>query len=108
MTRQLLARETSNRDAHWIPLSDLMTGLMVMFLLIALTYMMRVEADASRIKDVAIAYSEIRDALYDDLEKEFKDDLPRWKAQLIKQDLTIRFTEPEVLFAQGQSTLKPE
>jgi outer membrane protein OmpA-like peptidoglycan-associated protein len=95
-------------EAHWIPLSDLMTGLMVMFLLIAVTFMMRVEADADQVREVAIAYSEIKDALFEDLRAEFKNDLPRWKAQIIKEDLSIRFTEPEVLFAPGSSELKPE
>jgi outer membrane protein OmpA-like peptidoglycan-associated protein len=95
-------------ESHWIPLSDLMTGLMVIFLLIAVSYMMQVEADAARIKSVAVAYSEIKDALYEDLNREFAVDLPKWKAQLIKSDLTIRFSEPEVLFAAGSSELKPE
>jgi len=95
-------------ESHWIPLTDLMTGLMVIFLLIAVSYMMQVEADAARIKDVAVAYSEIKDALFEDLNKEFQADLPKWKAQLLKNDLTIRFSEPEVLFAPGSSELKPE
>jgi outer membrane protein OmpA-like peptidoglycan-associated protein len=97
-----------SEESHWIPLTDLMTGLMVIFLLIAVSYMMQVEADAQRIKDVAIAYSEIKDALFEDLNHEFKNDLARWKAQLIKDDLTIRFSEPEVLFDTGSSELKPE
>jgi outer membrane protein OmpA-like peptidoglycan-associated protein len=95
-------------ESHWIPLTDLMTGLMVIFLLIAVSYMMQVEADSARIKNVAIAYSEIKDALFEDLNQEFQADLPRWKAQLLKTDLTIRFSEPEVLFAPGSSELKPE
>jgi outer membrane protein OmpA-like peptidoglycan-associated protein len=95
-------------ESHWIPLTDLMTGLMVIFLLIAVSYMMQVEADAARIKNVAVAYSEIKDALFEDLNREFSKDLPRWKAQLLKNDLTIRFSEPEVLFATGSSELKPE
>ena len=95
-------------ESHWIPLTDLMTGLMVIFLLIAVSYMMQVEADAARIKNVAIAYSEIKDALFEDLNQEFQADLPKWKAQLLKTDLTIRFSEPEVLFAPGSSELKPE
>ena len=33
--------ETSN--THWIPLSDLMMGLMMVFLLLATLYMLRVE-----------------------------------------------------------------
>jgi outer membrane protein OmpA-like peptidoglycan-associated protein len=97
-----------SEESHWIPLSDLMTGLMVIFLLIAVSYMMQVQADASRIKNVAIAYSEIKDALFEDLNREFRNDLPKWNAQLLKSDLTIRFSEPEVLFATGSSELKPE
>jgi outer membrane protein OmpA-like peptidoglycan-associated protein len=95
-------------ESHWIPLTDLMTGLMVIFLLIAVSYMMQVEADAARIKNVAVAYSEIKDALFEDLNKEFRLDLSKWKAQLLKNDLTIRFSEPEVLFATGSTELKPE
>jgi hypothetical protein len=86
----LSADRAAGSEAHWIPLSDLMTGLMVMFLLIAVCYMIRVEADAGRIKTVAVAYSETRDALYEDLRKGFSADLPRWNAQLIKADLTLR------------------
>jgi outer membrane protein OmpA-like peptidoglycan-associated protein len=97
-----------SEESHWIPLSDLMTGLMVIFLLIAVSYMIQVQADAARIKDVAIAYSEIKDALFEDLNREFRNDLPKWNAQLLKNDLTIRFSEPEVLFATGSSELKPE
>ena len=106
-TDQLESDSDSAEETHWIPLSDLMTGLMVIFLLIAVTYMVRVEADADRVKEVAVAYSEIKDALYDDLYREFKGDLVNWKAQLIKEDLSIRFTEPEILFAEGSSDLKP-
>lgn len=95
-------------EAHWIPLSDLMTGLMAMFLLIAVTYMMHVEAEAYNVRQVAVAYSQIKDALFEDLQAEFKNDLPKWKAEIIKEDLSIRFTEPEVLFATGSSELKPE
>ncbi len=97
----------SAEETHWIPLSDLMTGLMVIFLLIAVTYMVRVEADADRVKEVAVAYNEIKDSLYDDLQREFNGDLRNWNAQLIKKDLSIRFTDPDVLFAQGSSDLKP-
>jgi outer membrane protein OmpA-like peptidoglycan-associated protein len=103
----LSADRSAASEAHWIPLSDLMTGLMVMFLLIAVCYMVEVEADADKIKTVAVAYNDTRDALYEALRREFSPDLPRWHAQLIKQDLTIRFSEPEILFAEGSSELKP-
>jgi len=95
-------------EAHWIPLSDLMTGLMVMFLLIAVTFMVHVETEAYNVRQVAVAYNEIKDALFEELQAEFKNDLPKWNAQIIKEDLSIRFMEPEVLFATGSSELKPE
>lgn len=107
MSDALSAERMVASEDHWIPLSDLMTGLMVMFLLIAVCYMVQVEADAERIKTVAVAYTDTRDALYEALRKEFSPDLPRWHAQLLKEDLTLRFSEPEILFAEGSSELKP-
>ena len=38
-------------EDHWIPLSDLMTGLMLMFLLIAMVFMVKVEAESNKLKD---------------------------------------------------------
>ena len=102
---KLKGRESASSEAHWIPLSDLMTGLMVIFLLIAVTYMVQVEEESSKVKQVAVAYSEIQDALYDDLQKEFGPDLPRWKASISKSDLSIRFDEPDILFEQGRPDL---
>jgi outer membrane protein OmpA-like peptidoglycan-associated protein len=111
--------ETS-KEEHWIPLSDLMTGLMMMFLLVAIVFMLKVESDAEKVKQLkivaerqaeqmkraALLYDEMREQLYRDLEKEFRDDLPRWKAQL-DRDLAIRFEEPEILFDTGKAALKP-
>ena len=99
MNDALSADRGAASEAHWIPLSDLMTGLMVMFLLIAVCYMVRVEA--------ALACIALSFTRYEALRKEFSPDLPRWHAQLIKADLTLRFSEPDILFAQGSSELKP-
>ena len=43
--------------------------------------------------------------LYNDLKKQFDKDLPRWGAEL-DRDSTVRFREPDVLFAIGSSDLK--
>jgi hypothetical protein len=66
---------------------------MVIFLLIALSYMMRVEAEQVRIKHVAVVYTEIEDALYDERHKEFRVDLPKWQAELqaIRVDFFPRY-----------------
>lgn len=93
-------------EEHWIPLADLMTGLMFLFLLIAITYMVQVEQQAARAHRIAVLYEQTRVDLYHDLDREFHNDLPRWGAQLY-QDSTIRFTEPDVLFDTGSAELRP-
>ncbi len=71
---------------------------MVIFLLIALSYMMRVEAEQVRIKHVAEVYTEIEDALYDELHSEFRVDSPKWRAQLqaIRADFFPRYVRINV------------
>ena len=91
---------------HWIPLSDLMTGLMMMFMLIAIMFMVKIEADTKKIKNVAVVYDKIKTQLYLELQREFEGDLARWGAEL-DRDLTMRFKEPDVLFGTGEDSLKP-
>jgi outer membrane protein OmpA-like peptidoglycan-associated protein len=114
-------KSTNITEDHWIPLSDLMTGLMMIFMLVAVIFMVQVEAqrkhaEAARIeaeqktrlmRDVAEQYDNIRNQLYEDLRQEFASDLPKWKATL-DPDLAIRFDEPEVLFDTGKSDLKQQ
>ena len=99
-------RDSEGQEDHWIPLSDLMTGLMMVFLLVAVSYMTDVEIANYKIRKIAVRYSEVHDALYQDLAREFRDDLPRWGAEL-HRDLSIRFREPDVLFATGSDALNP-
>ncbi len=53
-----------------------------------------------------VTAQKVDEDIYNALEKEFKDDLPKWDAELMR-DLTIRFKAPEVLFATGENELKP-
>ena len=90
-------------DSNWISISDLMAGLMMIFLFIAISFMNNLQIKAKQIKKIAVAYQEIQDALYQDLLYEFKDDLSKWKAEIDRSTLSVRFHEPEVLFDQGSS-----
>lgn len=106
MSQLHAASRNANKDEHWIPLSDLMTGLMMIFMLVAIAFMIQVEAQAQKVKNVALLYDEMRGQLYLDLKKEFEADLPRWGATL-SPDLSIRFEEPEVLFKTGEAIVTP-
>ena len=105
MSADLDTRYQAPEQTHWIPLADLMTGLMMVFLLIAITYMVKVEAASQHIREIAVLYERMKVELYDDLKREFEKDLPRWGAEL-DRDSTIRFREPDVLFPIGSSELK--
>ena len=39
-------------EEHWIPLSDLMTGLMMVFMLIAVVFMIQVQAEAKKAEEL--------------------------------------------------------
>ena len=64
----------------------------------------RAEEQAARMRQIAVIYSDLREKLYNELEAEFRNDLPKWGAEL-DHDLSIRFKEPDVLFASGKSEL---
>ena len=103
----LLRRKEQDTEEHWISISDMMAGLMVIFLFIAISYMLHVRADKDRIEKIAVTYDKLQSDLYEDLEKKFKEDLDEWNAVLSRQTLSIRFREPEVLFERGKATVRP-
>lgn len=90
-------------DSEWVSISDLMSGLMVIFLFFAVSYMYDVQQSQKRIQRIAVAYRDLQTALYEDLLREFQDDLPRWTATLDRETLAIRFGEPDVLFQVGSA-----
>ena len=87
----------------WMSVSDLMTGLMVIFLFVAVAYMIQVQANQS----VLTEYVETKQHLHDRLVSEFKGDTAKWK-MVVGKDLSMKFREPEVLFAQGSGELQPK
>lgn len=97
---------SNQQEAQWISLSDLMTSLMMLFMLIAIAFMLKVQAEEARAKHGLERYSEIRQELYNELYTKFKDDLPVWDATFTK-DLILTFQGPEVLFDTGKADLKP-
>jgi outer membrane protein OmpA-like peptidoglycan-associated protein len=99
------AVSSGHQEAQWISLSDLMTGLMMLFMLIAIAFMLKVQANEAMRKHEAEQYRQNRQELYGDLYAAFKDRLPEWDAGLTR-DLILSFQGPEVLFDTGRTDLK--
>ena len=86
-------------DTHWISLSDMMTSLMMVFLFVAILFMYQIQKPAAD-------YQQKKAVLYQELNTEFKDKFKEWDMTLTP-DLTIKFTNPDVLFDYQSSTLTP-
>lgn len=100
-------KEAHENDSQWISISDLMSVLMMIFLFIAVSYMLNIVKDKNKIKEIAVTYNKLQNELYEDLMNEFKGDLTKWNADIDRQTLSVKFEAPEVLFQSGSSTLKP-
>lgn len=86
----------------WMSVSDLMTGLMIIFLFIAVAYMIQVKENQNVLTD----YVETKTELHDKLVREFQNDSARWQMSIGK-DLSMKFNNPTVLFESGSHELTP-
>ena len=86
----------------WISVSDLMTGLMILFMFIAIAYIRKVQKSTSVLSD----YVETKDRLHEKLVKEFEGDTVRWDMSIGK-DLSMKFKNPSTLFESGSAELTP-
>jgi hypothetical protein len=50
-------------DSEWVSISDLMSGLMVIFLFFAVSYMYDVQQNQKRVQRIAVAYRDLQTAL---------------------------------------------
>lgn len=105
-------------DSEWLSISDMMSGLMFIFLLIAVMYMREANNDIEELKKqsqelkeikvniekVAKNFDNIKEQISKTLLKEFQDDLKIWNAEI--DGTIVRFKSPTMLFAIGKSNLK--
>lgn len=105
MSDLLNSRAAEQEEHHWLSISDLMSGLMVVFLFIAIAMMLNTQEESRKVQDVAVAYQENQVAIYQALMGEFKKDLHKWNAKIDRQTLTFTFHSPDILFESGRKAL---
>ena len=86
----------------WMSVSDLMTGLMVIFLFVAIAYMIQVNENQT----VLVDYVETKNHLHDKLVQEYEGDTAKWQ-MAVGKDLSMKFNNPQVLFATGSYQITP-
>ena len=107
-------REEGNED-HWIPLADLMTGMMMVFLLVSVAVMLKIVHNETRLRS---QYKELQDSralntvvkehLIAELNTVLANKLQGWHATFESQSLSVKFNSATVMFDTGKSNLKPE
>jgi outer membrane protein OmpA-like peptidoglycan-associated protein len=93
---------------EWISISDLMAGLMFLFLLIAVWFMSQAQKKHELVDQVLDGYVTVREDIVRDLTREFQDDVEKWNIVIDSLQLSVRFQQPEVLFEPGEADLRGE
>lgn len=96
-----------NSGNNWVSFSDIMTGLMIIFLFISISYMLEVQKKQAERDEIFEEFKATKEELYNELDSVFKSDFQEWKVKLDK-DLSIKFTNPDVLFNSGETTIRPK
>jgi outer membrane protein OmpA-like peptidoglycan-associated protein len=115
-----------NNDSEWMSISDMMSGLMLIFMFIAISFMIQVEEDKNKtekinkklqrlikeakkdqtkIENIARTYYKDKEELNKALTEEFNKNLKDWEAEITKDNIIV-FNSPTVLFNTGESSLK--
>jgi len=80
-------------NSEWMSISDMMSGLMLVFMFIAISFMIQVQT-------IAESYGQSKEELNIDLKKEFGKDMVKWGAY-IEKDNTIVFDGLKVQFSRN-------
>ncbi len=85
----------------------MMSGLMLVFLFISISFMLEAQSQKDDMEDVAVSYRDSKANLNEALYDEFEDDFKSWDATITKGN-TVVFNSPNVLFEVSKSDMKPE
>jgi outer membrane protein OmpA-like peptidoglycan-associated protein len=108
-----------DEGAEWVSVTDLMSGLMFIFLALAVHFMLQAdrerklaEAQKERLEQVAVKYVEVRETVAADLSQEFPEaKLRRWNASFDPTTLAFRFLQEGnaavPMFGRGSPDIEP-
>lgn len=103
-----VTKKETHQDSYWMSISDLMSALMIIFLFVAIAFMIQIQQQQQQMTEIIVEYKQIKSEIYQALYEEFKEDFKYWDADIDKKTLSIRFQEPDILFASGSSEINPK
>ena len=98
--------KTLQEENYWTYVSDVMTGLTIIFLFIAINY---ISASSGEIgesaKDIVMDYQLVKTELTSEIKEAFTEDFEEWDAEFNPQTLAFKFNSSDVLFKRGEAEL---
>lgn len=95
----IIIQNHHQEESEWLSVSDLMSGLMIIFLFIAVIYM-------RNIMDASKRFESVNSLIVEKLEEEFHDDWESWGVDFDHETITISFKNPSIFFDTGSYELK--
>ncbi len=102
--KKIYLSEEEGSNPFSLSIGDLMAALLLIFILLLSATLLNLQERAQSAED----YRAIKEDIYKELVKEFKYDLKDWKAEIDPKELTFRFKEPDILFENNKSEVKPK
>lgn len=122
-----MLQKPDQQEHHWIALSDLMTALMIIFLLIGLIYLIKyhektkeidrlkiieckyddIVEHEKKISDLMNQYNKTKADIHQELKKDFSKDADIWGASIENQSI-IFYKDVNILFDEGKDVVKPQ
>ena len=96
---------SKNNWSHWISLSDMMTWLMLVFLLISILVISEIQTQQENKNKILIEYNNTKEEIHKDLLLAFEEKEKEWQ-MTITNDLTIKFNNEDILFDPHKTNLK--
>ena len=95
--QSIFQQKTSENEESWISTSDMMAGLMIIFMFIAIAF----------INSLGTYIENTEEKICNELIQTFQDDIKDWKATVCENGVVIKFDD-SVAFEKNRSDLKPE
>jgi outer membrane protein OmpA-like peptidoglycan-associated protein len=105
---KIIGSTKKSSNTIWMTTTDLMSGLMIVFMFIAISYMVFLDRKTEKTYEIVKEWDRSKQQLVEALHNEFDRDLKKWSAEIDDDDISIKFIAPEILFKPAKSYIKPQ
>ncbi len=98
--------ETENPFA--LSMGDLMAALLLIFILLLTSTLLRLQDEFENKTQIAERYSNIKEEIYNELVKEFKNEIENGSMSILEENLVVRFSGPRIEFEFGKLKLRED